>query len=58
VLADQRRRDRDDSERAIAPLRPAEDARIVDTSGVPLEAVVETLVAEVEARLAAERSGA
>ncbi|HSD21383.1 MAG TPA: (d)CMP kinase [Anaeromyxobacter sp.] len=58
VLADQRRRDKDDSERAIAPLRPAEDARIVDTSGVPLEAVVETLVAEVEARLAAERSGA
>jgi CMP/dCMP kinase len=58
VLADQRRRDKDDSERAIAPLRPAEDARIVDTSGVPLEAVVETLVAEVEARLASERSGA
>ena len=58
VLADQIRRDQDDSERAMAPLRPAEDARIVDTSGVPLEAVVETLVAEVEARLAAERSGA
>jgi cytidylate kinase len=58
VLADQRRRDKDDSERAIAPLRPAEDARIVDSSGVPLEAVVEMLVAEVEARLAEERSGA
>lgn len=59
VLGDQRRRDKDDSERAIAPLRPAEDARIVDTSGMPLEAVVDALVAEVDARLAAaERSGA
>jgi cytidylate kinase len=59
VLADQRRRDKDDSERAIAPLRPAEDARIVDTSGMPLEAVVDALVTEVDALLAAaKRSGA
>lgn len=50
VLADQRRRDRDDSERAIAPLRPATDAVVVDTSGLPLDAVVERLAAEVEAR--------
>ena len=52
VLADQRRRDRDDSERAIAPLRPAPDAVVVDTSGTPLEDVVEALVREVRARLA------
>jgi CMP/dCMP kinase len=59
VLADQRRRDKDDSERAIAPLRPAEDARILDTSAMSLEVVVEALVGEVAARLAAEeRSGA
>ncbi len=50
VLADQLKRDRDDSEREIAPLRPAEDAVVVDTSGIPLERVVERLVAEVEAR--------
>jgi cytidylate kinase len=53
VLADQLRRDRDDSERAVAPLRPAADARVLDTSGVPLDAVVELLVREVTARLAA-----
>jgi cytidylate kinase len=53
VLADQLRRDRDDSERSVAPLRPAPDALVLDTSGVPLDAVVERLVSEVQARLAA-----
>jgi cytidylate kinase len=53
VLADQRRRDRDDSERALAPLRPAPDAVVLDTSGIPLDAVVERIVHEVEARHAA-----
>jgi cytidylate kinase len=53
VLADQLRRDRDDSERAVAPLRPAADAMVIDTSGVPLDAVVEGLVREVTARLSA-----
>jgi len=52
VLADQERRDRDDSQRAVAPLRPAEDALQVDTTGVPLEAVVARLEAEVAARAA------
>jgi cytidylate kinase len=56
VLADQLRRDRDDSERAVAPLRPAADAVVVDTSGVPLGEVVERLVREVEARRAARRA--
>lgn len=55
VLADQLRRDRDDSERAVAPLRPAEDATVVDTTGVPIAAVVDRLVAEASARLAARR---
>ncbi|MFL5310676.1 MAG: (d)CMP kinase [Myxococcales bacterium] len=41
VLADQRRRDRDDSERAIAPLKPAPDAVLVDTTGMDLGTVVE-----------------
>ncbi len=50
VLADQLRRDRDDSERAVAPLRPALDAIVVDTSEVPLDDVVERLVREVGAR--------
>jgi cytidylate kinase len=57
VLADQLRRDRDDSQRALAPLRPAADAVVVDTSGVPLAEVVESLAREVERRAGA-RGGA
>jgi CMP/dCMP kinase len=53
VLAEQRKRDRDDSQRVVAPLRPAGDALQVDTSGLPLEAVVERLAGEVVARIAA-----
>ena len=33
VLASLRRRDRIDSSRAVAPLKPAEDAVVVDTTG-------------------------
>jgi cytidylate kinase len=51
VLSGQARRDRDDSERAVAPLRPAPDALLLDTSGLELEAVVDALAAAVEARL-------
>lgn len=58
VLADQLKRDKNDSERAIAPLKPAEDAVIVDTSGSPLEAVVETLAQEVEERAGRRTGGA
>jgi len=50
VLADQLRRDRDDSSRAVAPLRPAEDAVVLETSGLALDEVVERIVAEVRAR--------
>jgi cytidylate kinase len=53
VLEDQRRRDRNDSQRAVAPLRPAADARILDSSELDLAGVVEQLAHEVEARLAA-----
>jgi cytidylate kinase len=37
----------------VAPLRAADDAVVVDTSGLSLDAVVERLVAEVERRMAA-----
>lgn len=46
-------RDRRDSARAHSPLRPAPDAVVLDTSGIPLDAVVERIVHEVEARHAA-----
>lgn len=43
VLADQTKRDRDDASRAVAPLKPADDAVRVDSSGLPLSEVVQRL---------------
>jgi len=37
-------RDRRDSERSVAPLRPAEDARILDSSGRSIEAVTQIVL--------------
>lgn len=37
-------RDKRDSERSVAPLRPAEDARIVDSSAQSIEAVTKTVL--------------
>ena len=37
-------RDRRDSERSVAPLRPAEDARILDSSGQSIEVVTNTVL--------------
>lgn len=37
-------RDRRDSERSVAPLRAAEDARILDSSGTSIETVTETVL--------------
>ena len=37
-------RDRRDSERSVAPLRPAQDARILDSSGQSIEAVTQTVL--------------
>jgi cytidylate kinase len=51
VLEDQRRRDKDDTERAIAPLRAASDAIPVDTTGLDLEEVVERCFREACSRL-------
>jgi cytidylate kinase len=57
VLADQLKRDRDDASRAVAPLRPAEDARVLDTAGRTVEEVVEALSDLVRERVA-RREGA
>jgi cytidylate kinase len=48
VLADLRERDARDSERAAAPLKPAEDAVVLDTSGMSIEAAIAAAIAEVE----------
>ncbi len=51
VLSDQRRRDKDDTERTLAPLRRAPDAVVVDTTGLDLDQVVERCYREAFARL-------
>lgn len=51
VLAEVVARDRRDSERVTAPLKPAEDALILDTSSLSIEAAVAQAVAAVQAAL-------
>lgn len=51
VLADLIERDHNDSTRAIAPLRPAEDAILVDTTGCTLEQAVQKMLDVVKERL-------
>ncbi|PLA13560.1 (d)CMP kinase [Corynebacterium riegelii] len=48
VLADVQRRDELDSSRATSPLRPAEDAEIIDTSAMTLDEVLKTLIQLIE----------
>ena len=43
VLADIKLRDHQDSSRAIAPLKQAPDAALVDTSDLDIDGVVETI---------------
>ena len=51
VLAEVMERDARDIGRAEAPLRPASDAVVIDTSELPIEAAIAAAVAVVEARL-------
>lgn len=50
VLADQRRRDAQDAARAIAPMKPADDAEVVDTTNLSVDQVVDLLFQKVDAR--------
>jgi len=40
-------RDRVDSERAVAPLRPADDALVIDTDNLSLDEVVDTILTDI-----------
>lgn len=51
VLADVKARDARDSERATAPLRPADDAHLLDTSDLDAAQAVAAAIAEVSAAL-------
>jgi CMP/dCMP kinase len=59
VLADMRRRDDIDTHRAVAPLRAAEDAHILDTTGFTIEEIVEQIleVMRRERKMTSDRSG-
>ncbi len=52
VLADVKARDARDTERAAAPLRPADDALVIDTSEMGIEAAVAAAIEAVTARRA------
>lgn len=58
VLADVKRRDSNDMNRAAAPLRAAADAVTVDTTGLTLEESFRLLCGTVQARLAQSESEA
>jgi cytidylate kinase len=49
VLADILTRDERDQSRTVAPLRPAPDAYVLDTTGLDIEAAVAAAIARVEA---------
>ena len=51
VLADMIKRDYNDSHRAIAPLKPADDAILLDTSGNTLEQSVNLVIDTIKANL-------
>jgi cytidylate kinase len=47
VLEDQRARDARDAARAIAPMKPASDAIVIDSTGMSIEEVVDRLVSDI-----------
>lgn len=56
LLAEIEQRDARDSQRSIAPLRPAEDAEILDTTGVGIEQVLEKVLVLVRSEQAGQRA--
>ncbi|WP_170451011.1 (d)CMP kinase [Ruegeria arenilitoris] len=55
VLADVRERDARDAERSTAPMKPADDAVLLDTSNLSIEAALEKAVAVIQGKLPAAR---
>lgn len=51
VLADMEKRDYNDSHRAIAPLKPAEDSILIDTSNLELEESVELVIKTIKDKI-------
>ena len=55
ILADLKERDRRDRERATAPLRPAPDALLLDTTELTIDAAVSKAIKAIELRQAKGR---
>ncbi|MEM7610050.1 MAG: (d)CMP kinase, partial [Pseudomonadota bacterium] len=51
LLRDIEQRDQRDASRSLSPLRPASDAIRIDSTGMSIDAVVERILAEKNARL-------
>ncbi len=49
VESDLEKRDKNDSSRAIAPLKPAKDAILIDSTSIPIEEVIHTMQAHIDA---------
>lgn len=47
LIVEIRERDERDANREVAPLRPADDAELIDTSDVPLESVIDRMASRV-----------
>lgn len=56
VIAEIRKRDEEDMNRAISPLRPAQDSVTIDTTGMRFAEVVDQLVELVRARTSSDHS--
>jgi cytidylate kinase len=57
ILADIVRRDERDTERAVAPLKPAADAHLLDTTHLDIDAAVRAAIDIVEAVRAGRGGG-
>jgi len=51
TLVEMEKRDRRDQERAVAPLRKAEDAVVIDSTGCSVEDVLHGIMAEIKKRM-------
>ena len=51
MLADLKQRDYNDSHREVAPLKPADDSVLVDTTALTLEASVEKVIEVIKEKL-------
>jgi cytidylate kinase len=51
VLADQQERDRRDEQNALAPMKPADDATVIDSSTLAFEEVLELMLSHVQQRI-------